>query len=758
MQGLGASALSPGRKHRSPGRSPGRMRTGSAGRLAASPQRSPAQNPPHRAMSPSRIQVEQKAAEVRATKMQLENEKLKAQLSAVRAQQTARTPEETELARAAYSNELQTMERLIAEGVSADAKDEYGNPVLLFAASEGHLDALKLLHKHGAKLEATGPDGWTALMDAALNGKADCAEALLEWGADKDAAAKHGGTALHYAASNGQLECARLLVRARADRAKKDKEGKTALELARQQGKAEVAALLEQAAVADAAEARQETLGEQRRRMDREKSELELRLAQEGQLRREAEESQAEERQRIVELQRQRATEAERAREAEQTAQAEREARRREMAVLQAERERLEEARAREAAEHQQRIEQAVQQRRELEARLAREEQQRRTERQQEAARSEAERLQAEERVAAQAQAAEVAEQQRHELEERMRQLEEQQQAERQAHEEQLRLAQQEPEPEPEPDRTFATSHFKMEYDKARIVPITRAAQIIGKIPEFIHTYCHVHGRDSEADVALAEAFVARLQEEAGQHAEGGAGNLMADVRHTAELLWTSQSTFRGMDDHNKEFCSLLNAAIRDDEPALAGPAAALSRGLNEGLCTEGRAAPAAVPFPDGGLTLRGGGFDDVHQGFFTVGKQFRVPGFLATSFERATALRFVRQGEAWCGQGILWVVRVDPTGEHDPSKRCKHVNFVSHSLIVDHAGAPVEREYLFAAYSIFTVRSVEWNVEIDAATNLVGHRIELDAASDNRAEAEGGAGQWATPVGSEGLPLAPWY
>ena len=42
-----------------------------------------------------------------------------------------------------------------------------------------------------------------------------------------------------------------------------------------------------------------------------------------------------------------------------------------------------------------------------------------------------------------------------------------------------------------------------------------------------------------------------------------------------------------------------------------------------------------------------GGGFDDAHRDFFTVGKQFRVPGFLATSFERATALRFLRTQQA---------------------------------------------------------------------------------------------------------------
>ena len=77
---------------------------------------------------------------------------------------------------------------------------------------------------------------------------------------------------------------------------------------------------------------------------------------------------------------------------------------------------------------------------------------------------------------------------------------------------------------------------------------------------------------------------------------------------------------------------------------------------------------------------------------------------------------------------------------------RCAHVNYVSHT----HVGG--EAEFLFAPYSIFTVRSVAWGA------GGAPHRIELDAATDNRAEAEGGAGRWATPAGSEDLPLAPWY
>ena len=78
------------------------------------------------------------------------------------------------LAKAAYNNELQTMERLLAEDVSADVKDGDGRPALWLAAQGGHLDALELLRRHGANLEATGPGGSTALMKAVCMGNADC--------------------------------------------------------------------------------------------------------------------------------------------------------------------------------------------------------------------------------------------------------------------------------------------------------------------------------------------------------------------------------------------------------------------------------------------------------------------------------------------------------------------------------------------------------------------------------------------------------
>ena len=99
----------------------------------------------------------------------------------------------------------------------------------------------------------------------------------------------------------------------------------------------------------------------------------------------------------------------------------------------------------------------------------------------------------------------------------------------------------------------------------------------------------------------------------------------------------------------------------------------------------------------------------------------------------------------------------MDPGGQKDPRRRCKHANFVGDTLV------PGEAEFLFTAYSVFTVHKVTWGKGGDM------HHVELDAASDNKEllDTSGGTGggqggggaaaRWAAPAGSETLELAPW-
>ena len=80
---------------------------------------------------------------------------------------------------------------------------------------------------------------------------------------------------------------------------------------------------------------------------------------------------------------------------------------------------------------------------------------------------------------------------------------------------------------------------------------------------------------------------------------------------------------------------------MRDDDPALQDSAATLTRAINQMCVTFGQGAEAHA-HPPNDECFRGGGFDDQFRGFFTQGKKFRQPAFLATSFARATADNFI--------------------------------------------------------------------------------------------------------------------
>ena len=86
-----------------------------------------------------------------------------------------------------------------------------------------------------------------------------------------------------------------------------------------------------------------------------------------------------------------------------------------------------------------------------------------------------------------------------------------------------------------------------------------------------------------------------RLQTEAMRNMDDPIAEMM-------QRMWTSTLTLQG-----KEFCFILNRAVRGDEPPLADPTAGLSRGINK-LCVS---VPPRPPFPPGDVCLRGGGFDD---------------------------------------------------------------------------------------------------------------------------------------------------
>ena len=200
--------------------------------------------------------------------------------------------------------------------------------------------------------------------------------------------------------------------------------------------------------------------------------------------------------------------------------------------------------------------------------------------------------------------------------------------------------------------------------------------------------------------------------------------NKQDSIPQAVQRMWTSPLRLR-----NKELCSILNFAVRADSNDMVRPLAMLTRAINLLCVTAGKADKMKKDLPDTHLIFRGGGFDERHRDFYTANKKFRQPAYLATSFSKDVAKIFM--GRAAKGQAkMLWLVRIHPV------RKCVHVNLVTKRV----AGLGSEQEYLFAPYSVFTVREVQWR----AGTTDEPHVIELLAAPDNKDE-------------PEDLPLAPW-
>jgi hypothetical protein len=126
-----------------------------------------------------------------------------------------------------------------------------------------------------------------------------------------------------------------------------------------------------------------------------------------------------------------------------------------------------------------------------------------------------------------------------------------------------------------------------------------------------------------------------------GQVLEAAAEDLLSGVARVAQRLWTSDARYGGEGvaaADRRELCSLLNAALRADDPELLAAAMPLIRAINALCVVRGARDEARLRFPPAGCCLRGGGLPDAHRSFFVPGRKYRIPGFLATSFDREAA------------------------------------------------------------------------------------------------------------------------
>lgn len=280
--------------------------------------------------------------------------------------------------------------------------------------------------------------------------------------------------------------------------------------------------------------------------------------------------------------------------------------------------------------------------------------------------------------------------------------------------------------PVPIQSRTFAMSNFNSIYSKAEKLKF--AHELLSNVQGLIDIWA----KRQDFDKAEAADFFQKLYGQAFKNTK----ELEKDLPSAAEFLWTSGKQLRGY-----EFCTIINDVIRNDlanELKLAIP---IIRLINQRRVTN-RDAPDTLDvqqYPHGGTCWRGGGFNDEHKAFFTKGKVYRIPGFLATSGSESVATSFVCKVSDGKPR-IKWKILLDKRGKTQAKYRVSHMTYVNKTLI------PGEGEYLFAPYSVFTVKNVSWSSSTDEP-----HHITIQAAYDNLASEDGKSS-------SEDLPLAPWY
>ena len=131
---------------------------------------------------------------------------------------------------AARRGDIQTVSKLLDQGVAPDAKDETGETPLLSASLAGHADVVAVLVKRGAGMESRNDRGLTPLHGAAYAGSFETVRLLVESGAAvNDAENVFKVTPLIVAAEEGHADVISFLADHGADLEWTERAGYTAL-------------------------------------------------------------------------------------------------------------------------------------------------------------------------------------------------------------------------------------------------------------------------------------------------------------------------------------------------------------------------------------------------------------------------------------------------------------------------------------------------------------------------------------------------
>jgi hypothetical protein len=249
--------------------------------------------------------------------------------------------------------------------------------------------------------------------------------------------------------------------------------------------------------------------------------------------------------------------------------------------------------------------------------------------------------------------------------------------------------------------RTLQTSNFRVSY--ARALPPADPMTLGLLLGDLIRGYCVKEG----IPWVDGKPFLDLLNKQVMANAQELTSS--SGVPAAVQRMWTSALQLRG-----QEFCSILNAVVRDDDPSLSDACAQLTRAINL-MCVSAR---ADAVHPADNVCFRGGGFNDAYRAFFAEGKVFRQPAFLATSFSRSISEEFIARVPDKYPK-VLWLVRIDSV------HKCLHVNLVTKRV----PGLPDEKEYLFAPCKLSTANVC---ITLLLSNSLNRRRLDLHSLASN--------------------------
>ena len=140
--------------------------------------------------------------------------------------------EKTQLFNAAYIGNWERVKTLVDRGIDVNAKDKYGQTLLILASYRNDKDIVTLLISKGADTNIHNASGSTPLHCASRRGLYQIAQILIDNNAKVNSRDRYGRTPLFYSVSSGPKELLEILLRNGAEINIMDESGWTPLHTA----------------------------------------------------------------------------------------------------------------------------------------------------------------------------------------------------------------------------------------------------------------------------------------------------------------------------------------------------------------------------------------------------------------------------------------------------------------------------------------------------------------------------------------------